>query len=104
MYGTSSRASENQGQEKTMKLGIWNKPGTTEQRVYFNGVVDPCSYGMDGVKVFAVKEDDRFQIKFSGGRNPSAKHSTMDEIDRELEAMNNGERVLKWDTLIALAS
>lgn len=79
-----------------MKVSTWNKPNSTEVRVYFNNT--SCSS-----KVFAIKSDDRFEIRFAPQMYPSQQDQVLDRIDRELEEMNNGERVLKWDTLINLA-
>ena len=83
--------------EKTMKLSTWNKPNSNEVRVYFNGVSRE-------VKVFAVEAaDDRFEIKFSTHLYPSQQDSILDTIDRELEELNNGERVIRWSDLKNLA-
>lgn len=80
-----------------MRISTWNKPNSNEVRVYFNGV-------SSDVKVFAVEaSDDRFEVKFSGRLYPSQQDSILDEIDRELEAMNNGERVIRWSDLKTLA-
>jgi hypothetical protein len=81
-----------------MKLGTWKHPRTGETRIYFNGI-----HGID-VKVFAVKMDeDRFEIKFSGWIYPSQADAAMDTIERELEQLNGGERVLLFSELEKLA-
>lgn len=79
-----------------MKASIWKKPGTNDVRVYFNGI------GGD-VKTFAIEEDSRFVIKFSRSMYPSQQDALLDSIDRELEAMNGGERVIQWGDLLNLA-
>lgn len=80
-----------------MKVSTWNKPNSNEVRVYFNGVSSE-------VKVFAVESaDDRFEIKFSTRLYPSQQDAILDTIDRELEELNNGERVLRFSELKTLA-
>lgn len=78
-----------------MKLATWKKPGTTDTRIYFNGL------GGD-VKLFAVQDADRFEIKFSASLYPSQKDALLDRIDVALEEMNNGERVILWSDLLNL--
>ena len=82
-----------------MKLSTWNKPNSNEVRVYFNGLHDASA---NGLKVFAVESDTRFEVRFSGNAYHSVKDSILDRIDSELEEMNNGERVLLWSDLLAL--
>lgn len=80
-----------------MKVSTWNKPNSTEVRVYFNGVSST-------VKVFAVESaEDRFEIKFSTRLYPSQQDEILDRIDRDLEELNNGERVLRFSELKNLA-
>ena len=84
-----------------MKLGTWNKPNSTETRVYFNGLHDAAA---NGVKVFAIETDsDRFEVRFSGNIYPNQKDAILDRIDHELEEMNSGNRVLRFSELKNLA-
>ena len=82
-----------------MKISTWNKPNSNEVRVYFNGLYEASS---NGIKVFAVKSDDRFEIRFTGMAYSSTKDAILNTIDTELEEMNGGERVNKWEQLINL--
>ncbi len=78
-----------------MKISKWNKPGTNEVRVYFNGVAED-------VKVFAVQNGNCFEIKFSRNMYNSQKDSIMDSIDMDLNEMNDGENVTTWEELLKL--
>ena len=78
-----------------MKLSTWTKPGTTETRIYFNGI-------SSDVKVFAVENSGMFEIKFSRGLYTSQQDTIMDQIDSDLEEMNGGERVIRWEDLLKL--
>lgn len=82
-----------------MKLATWTKPGTTETRVYFNGIQ---ALAISGIKVFAVEQDGIYIIKFSGGLHTSQQDSIIDQIDGELETLNGGERVVKFADLLKL--
>lgn len=84
-----------------MKVATWNKPNSNEVRVYFNGLHDAAA---NGIKVFAIEsDDDRFDIRFSSHLYPSQKDAILDTIDRELEEMNNGERIIRWSDLKTLS-
>lgn len=78
-----------------MRLSTWTKPGTTETRIYFNGVHSE-------VKVFAVENSGMFEVKFSRGLYTSQQDALMDQIERNLEEMNGGERVVRWEDLLKL--
>ena len=64
----------------------------------------PRHRAANGIKVFAVEsDDDRFDIRFSSHLYPSQKDAILDTIDRELEEMNNGERIIRWSDLKTLS-
>ena len=78
-----------------MKLATWTKPGTEETRIYFNGIGGSA-------KVFATEVSGMFVLNFSRGLYTSQQDALSDQIERELEEMNGGERVVRWEDLLKL--
>ena len=78
-----------------MKLSKWQRPGTNEVRVYFNGITTDS-------KVFAVDNDGNYEIRFSPRLYNSEQDRIMDMIDVELREANGGEPVVKFDDLLSL--
>lgn len=74
---------------------LWVHPGTGQERVYFNGY----DAGYYGLKVFAVQDGERWEMRFQGGAiGNKQKDDIMDRIDGDLTVWA-GERVLAWDDL-----
>ncbi len=80
-----------------MKLAKWQKPGSDETRVYFNGLYEAENRG---IKVYAIENAGAFQICFSKNLYPSQQDAIMDRIDSELADKNGGVRVTTWAELL----
>lgn len=77
-----------------MKFSKWIKPGTTETRIYLNGVT------VNG-KPFIAEEEGRWTVKCFGLSRGQI-DSLMDLADDALAELNGGARVVSFADVLAV--
>lgn len=77
-----------------MKFAAWTHPRTGETRVYINGVAG-------AEKAYIVPSDGGYDVKCYG-LYPSQLDELMNRVEDELAAMNNGERPVSFNEVLAV--